>query len=123
MEKTKHDFLTIDEYIDSFPEPVQKMLKKIRGIVKETAPDAEEKISYKMPAFFLNKNLIYFAGYTKHVGLYPGVNAINAFRDKLAKYKFAKGSIQFPLDEPLPVELIKKIVEFRIEEISKKRQK
>ncbi len=107
---------TIDEYISGYPQPVQKRLSKIRSIVNETAPDASEKISYGMPAFTLNGMLLYFAAHTRHIGLYPFTTAIEAFRDELRGYKTARGSIQFPYDQPLPVKLISQIVNFRVYE-------
>lgn len=114
-------FTTIDEYITTFPADVQTRLEKFRRIIHETAPEATEAISYAMPTFKLNgKNLIHFAAFPKHVGLYPLPHTIEAFKDDLVEYKHAKGSIQFPLDQPIPEELIRKIVLFRIGDIDKK---
>ncbi|HUX95331.1 MAG TPA: DUF1801 domain-containing protein [Bacteroidales bacterium] len=107
---------TIDEYISGCPLTVQERLIKIRSIVKESVPDAVEKISYGMPAFILHGMLLYFAAHTRHIGLYPFATAIEAFRDELKGYKTAKGSIQFPYDKPLPVKLISQIVKFRVSE-------
>ena len=106
---------TVDDYIRSFSGEARKNLTELRKLVRTLAPEALEKLSYGMPGYFLNGNLLYFAGYERHVGLYPGTAAIGAFRDKLLKYKYGKGSIQFPLGEPLPSRLIKQIVKFRIE--------
>jgi uncharacterized protein YdhG (YjbR/CyaY superfamily) len=123
MEKGKKADASIDDYICSFPEHIQKKLKELRNVIKELAPEAQEKISYRMPAYFLNGNLVYFAGYAKHIGFYPGANGIEAFKNELSKYKYAKGSVQFPIEEPLPVRLIKRIVKFKLEENCKKRKR
>lgn len=111
---------TIDEYIAYFPENVQKLLKKIRSIIKKAAPAAEEVISYAIPTFRLNGNLVHFAAYKNHIGFYPAPSALVAFKDELKAYSTSKGAIQFPLDKPLPVELLTKIVKFRVEENLKK---
>ncbi|HAM10584.1 MAG: hypothetical protein A2X05_10330 [Bacteroidetes bacterium GWE2_41_25] len=107
---------SIEEYIIGYPPEIRERLKKIRSIIRKAAPEAEEKISYGMPAFTHNGMLIYFAAHTKHIGLYPFSSAIVAFREELAEYKTAKGSIQFPNDKPLPLNLISQIVAFRVEE-------
>jgi uncharacterized protein YdhG (YjbR/CyaY superfamily) len=107
---------TIDEYIAAFPADIQAILQKIRGIVHETAPEAEEKISYQMPAFTLDGNLVYFAAFQHHIGFYPTPSGTEAFQKELAPYKHAKGSIQFPLDQPIPYDLIRQIVAFRAKE-------
>ena len=106
----------IDEYISGFPEDIQKTLEKIRSTVKAAAPDATEAISYGMPAFKLNGNLVYFAGFKTHIGFYPVPTGIEAFKKELSVYKQGKGSIQFPLDQPIPYDLITKIVKFRAKE-------
>ena len=93
-----------------------QLLGQMRATIKKAAPQAEEKISYAMPIFFLNGNLVHFAGYKNHIGFYPAPSGISAFNDELSKYKGAKGSVQFPLDEPLPLVLITKIVKFRVKE-------
>ena len=105
-----------DEYIAAFPADVQKHLQEIRGVIKKAVPQAQEVISYGMPAYKVNSVLVYFAGWEKHIGFYPGASGIAHFKDDLAIYKGAKGSVQFPLDEPLPVEIINRIVAFRIKE-------
>lgn len=105
----------IDAYIAAFPQSTQKLLKQFRATVRKAAPKAEEKISYGMPAFTLYGNLVYFAGYKNHIGFYPGPGAIKNFQKELSVYKGAKGSVQFPLDKPLPLELISKIVKFRVQ--------
>lgn len=120
MEGDKITVNSIDEYISSFPPEVQEILKNIRRVIKESAPDAEEKISYQMPAFVLNGNLVYFAAFKNHIGLYPTPSGIAAFKDELSQYKGAKGSVQFPLNKPMPYELISRIVKFRVAENTEK---
>ncbi len=104
------------EYISGYPEETQMLLERVRVTVKKAAPQAEEVISYGMPAFKLNGMLVWFAAHTKHIGFYPGVSGIEAFKKELSIYKNAKGSVQFPFDKPLPLELVTKIVEFRVNE-------
>jgi uncharacterized protein YdhG (YjbR/CyaY superfamily) len=111
---------SIDAYIRSHPGPVQQKLRELRKLVRQEAPDSREKISYRMPAFFLNRTLVYFAAYARHIGFYPGAGAVIAFKSKISKYKHAKGSIQFPLDKPLPAGLIREIVRFRVAGVTKK---
>jgi len=106
----------IDEYIAGFPQDVQEILEKIRSTIKKAAPDAEETISYRMPTFTLKGNLVHFAAFKKHVGFYPTPTGIEQFQRELSVYKGAKGSVQFPLDEPTPFELISRIVKFRVKE-------
>lgn len=118
--KKKQEFKTIDEYIDSFPEHIKKKLVELREAIRAQAPQAQEKISYQMPTFFLNGNLVHFAAYSKHIGLYPTPSGIEAFKNELSKYNTAKGSVQFPIEEPLPIDLIREIVRFRVKENSKK---
>ena len=113
----------IDKYIDSFPEDTKKYLLKLRATVVKSAPNAEEVISYKMPAYKMNGILLYFAAFKNHIGFYPTTSAINAFRKELSIYKGAKGSVQFPLDKPLPIVLISKIVKFRVTENFEKNKK
>lgn len=110
----------IDEYIAGFPENVQKILQQVRETIREAAPEATEKISYAMPAFVLDGNLVYFAAYANHIGFYALPSGNEAFQKELSAYKMGKGSIQFPLDEPMPLELIKKIVRFRVAENEEK---
>jgi uncharacterized protein YdhG (YjbR/CyaY superfamily) len=114
--KTKSPPNDFESYISGFPPPVGERLKQIREIVGKAAPDAREVISYGMPAFRLNGILVYFAGYKKHIGFYPTSSGIEAFKSELEHYKWSKGAIQFPNDRPLPVELIRKITRFRVEE-------
>jgi uncharacterized protein YdhG (YjbR/CyaY superfamily) len=106
----------IDDYIVQFPKEVQRKLQELRQVIKETAPEAEERISYRMPTYYLKGNLVHFAAYSGHIGFYPAPSGIEAFKDQLAVYKTSKGAIQFPLDEDLPLGLIRKIVKFRVEE-------
>lgn len=118
MEKNK--FKDIDAYIESFPPATQKLLEKVRSIIRKAAPNAQEIISYRMPAFKLNGNLVYFAAYKNHIGFYPAPRAIEEFKEELSAYKGAKGSIQFPLDEDIPTELITRIVQFRVKQNQEK---
>jgi uncharacterized protein YdhG (YjbR/CyaY superfamily) len=107
---------TVDEYIASFPEEIRVILERIRGIVREAAPGAEERISYGMPGYKLGRNLVYFAAHKSHIGLYPTPSATGAFAKELEPYESGKGSIKFPLDKPIPYDLIRRIVEFRVRE-------
>jgi uncharacterized protein YdhG (YjbR/CyaY superfamily) len=113
MEKNPK-FTTIDEYIAMFPAETQKRLRAIRKLIAKLAPGATEKISYRMPTFYLNGNLIHFAGFAHHIGLYPTPQGVEEFKKDLSQYKQGKGSVQFPLDEPLPLDLVARIVKFRI---------
>ncbi len=116
MKKEKHDFTTIDEYICSCTPDVRKILEEIRKAIKEEAPQAEETISYQMPAFRQNGVLVYFAAFPKHIGFFPTPSGITAFEKEITKYKHAKGSVQFPIGEPMPLDLIRRIVRFRVRE-------
>jgi uncharacterized protein YdhG (YjbR/CyaY superfamily) len=116
MEENKTSFQSIDEYISEFSPEVQEILKTLRKVIKEAAPNAEEKISYQMPAFYLHGNLVYFAAFKKHIGFYPTASGIEKFKDELSGYKGGKGSVQFPIEKPLPYELISKIVKFKVAE-------
>ena len=112
---------TVEAYIASFPDAMQKLLKQVRSIIKKTAPEAEESISYGMPAYKLfKKPLVYFAGYEKHIGFYATPTGHAVFKKELSRYKKGKGSVQFPVNEPIPGELIERIVLFRVEENKKK---
>ena len=106
----------IDDYISAFPAETQKALRQIRKAIKTAAPGAEEAIKYGVPTFVLNGNLVHFAAFKNHIGFYPTPSAIAKFREDLSKYKSAKGSVQFPLDEPMPVALVTRIVRFRVGE-------
>lgn len=117
----RNPFTNVDDYIKSFPEDVQKTLQQVRKTIKKAAPDAIEGFSYMMPAYKLNgKPLVYFAGYKNHIGLYATPSGHVAFAQELSKYKQGKGSVQFPLDEPVPLDLIKQIVKFRVLETKSK---
>jgi uncharacterized protein YdhG (YjbR/CyaY superfamily) len=107
---------TIDEYVRTFPRDVQKKLSDLRSTIRRAAPDAIEKIAYRMPTFFQKKNLVHFAAYAHHIGFYPTPSGIAAFKDELTRYVTSKGAIQFPIDEPLPLELVTRIVKFRVAE-------
>lgn len=106
----------IDEYIANFPVHVQAKLEELRAVIKKTAPEAEEKISYQMPAFMFKGILVYFAAFSKHIGFYPTSSGIEKFKEELAGFKSSKGAIQFPIDKPLPLDLITRIVMFRLKE-------
>ncbi len=121
--KTSHiDFNTIDEYIAGFPADVRRKLREVRSAIKKAAPDAKEKISYRMPGFACNGSLVWFAVFKNHIGFYPTSSGIREFEDELKKYKYSKGAIQFPIDEPIPLKLITKIVKFRVAENTAKKQ-
>jgi uncharacterized protein YdhG (YjbR/CyaY superfamily) len=107
---------SIDEYIAGFPSEIQEILQNIRQVIREAAPQAQEKISYQMPTFFLHGNLVHFAAFPKHIGFYPVPSGIEHFKEELSVYKQGKGSVQFPLDQPIPYDLIRRIVEFRSSE-------
>jgi len=116
MESAKSGFTTINEYIATFPEETQKILTELMATIKAAAPDAEEKFSYGIPTFTLNGNLVHFAAFKTHIGFYPTPSGIEAFKKELSIYKGAKGSVQFPMNKPLPLKLISKIVKFRVAE-------
>jgi uncharacterized protein YdhG (YjbR/CyaY superfamily) len=118
--ENKPGFNSIDEYIATFPAEIQKVLQEIRAVIRAAAPDAEEKISYQMPTFFLKGNLVHFAAFKKHIGFYPAPTGVEAFAQELSAYKGAKGSVQFPIDRPMPLDLITKIVKYRAAENLKK---
>jgi uncharacterized protein YdhG (YjbR/CyaY superfamily) len=116
MKSNKVGFASIDEYIATFPEEIQKILEELRTTIKAAAPDAEEKLSYQIPTFALKGNLIHFAAFKNHIGVYPTPSGTRAFERELSIYQSAKGSIKFPIEKPLPFELIRKIVKFRVDE-------
>jgi len=116
MQSNPSEITTIDEYIATFPADVQKVLQEVRATIKAAAPGAEEKISYKMPTFTLKGNLVYFAAFKKHIGFYPIPSGIEEFKEELSVYEQGKGSVQFPLDQPMPLDLITRIVKFRVRE-------
>ncbi len=116
----KTNFKSIDEYIKTFPVYVQKILKQVRQTIKEAAPESEETINYQIPTFKLNGNLVHFAAFKNHIGFYPAPSGQKAFEKELSVYKSGKGSVQFPLDKPIPLALIKRIVQYRVKENSSK---
>jgi uncharacterized protein YdhG (YjbR/CyaY superfamily) len=113
----------IDEYISNYPENVQTILKLLRITIRNVAPTATETISYQMPTFTLHGNLVHFAAYKNHIGFYPSSSGIEAFKRELTAFKCSKGTIQFPIEKPLPLDIISKIVAFRVEENIKKAAK
>jgi uncharacterized protein YdhG (YjbR/CyaY superfamily) len=123
MESKKTTPKNIEEYIANFPENVQAVLQKVRKTIHEAAPDAQETINYQMPTFTLNGNLVHFAAFEKHIGFYPTPSGIEKFRKEIDAYKNAKGSVQFPLDQSIPYELISRITEFRVKEQQAKAKK
>jgi uncharacterized protein YdhG (YjbR/CyaY superfamily) len=122
MRSNKIKFSSIDEYIAAFPEEIQKILEELRATIKSATPGAEEKISYQMPTFTLKGNLVHFAAHKKHIGFYPTPSGIQAFKRELCIYETSKGAIKFPIDKPLPLDLISKIVKFRVNENLKNAQ-
>ena len=116
MESKKTGFTSIDEYIATFPKNIQEILEKLRATIGKAAPDAEETINYQMPTFTFKGNLVHFAAFKKHIGFYPTPSGIEKFKKELSVYQGAKGSVQFPLDKPIPYGLISKIVKFRVKE-------
>ena len=122
MEQNKVAYESIDEYILQFTPEVQEILKTLRKVIKEAAPAASEKISYQMPTFALYGNLVHFAAYKNHIGFYPAPSGVDTFKEELSKYKGAKGSIQFPIEEPMPYEFISRMVKFRVAENIKKEE-
>lgn len=121
MDASNKQLKTIDEYISMFPNGVQKILKQVRQTIRDAAPEAQETINYQMPTFTLNGNLVHFAAFKNHIGFYPTPTGIEAFKEELSVYKGAKGSVQFPLDQPMPLSLIRRIVEYRVKENSERK--
>jgi uncharacterized protein YdhG (YjbR/CyaY superfamily) len=113
-EQTIHE--TIDDYIADFPPDVQAILKKLRATIRKAAPDAEEAMKYRLPTFVLNGNLVHFGAFKKHIGFYATPTGNEKFRKELAVYEGAKGSVQFPLDKPIPYDLVSRMVKFRVKE-------
>ena len=116
MKSQKNIFKTIDDYIKSFPKDIQKILEMVRQTIKKAAPEAEEAISYQMPTFKLNGNLVHFAAFKNHIGFYPTPSGTKEFKKEISVFRSGKGSIQFPIDKPMPLSLIKKIVKYRVKE-------
>ena len=113
-------FTSIDEYISTFPAETQKILQELRATIKAAAPDSEERISYQMPAFYLKGNLVYFAAFKNHISFFPTASGVDAFKDKLSTYAGSKGTVRFPADKPIPLDLISEIVKYRVNENLKK---
>jgi len=109
-------FTTVDEYFAAFPAETQAKLQVMRDTIKKAAPQAQEVISYNMPAIKLHSVLVYYAAYEKHIGFYPTASGIEAFKKDFEKYKSSKGAVQFPIDKPIPVSLVAKIVKFRVKD-------
>ena len=114
---------TVDEYVAALPKEARESLESLRNTIRQAAPQAEEVIHYNMPAFRWNGMLVWYAAFKEHIGFYPRVSAIAAFNDKLAGYKTSKGAIQFPIEKPIPAGLVKRIVEFRLEENKQHKRK
>ncbi len=123
MKGPKSNFQSIDEYILGLPKQDQILLTTTRSTIAKAAPEATEKISYQIPTFYLNGNLVYFAAFKNHIGFFPTASGVREFEEQLGAYKHSKGAIQFPKDKPLPLKLVKKIVEFRVKENSEKATK
>ena len=122
MQGSRKQSKTIDGYISSFPKNVRDTLEELRRVIRELAPEAEETIDYGIPTFKLNGNLVHFAAFKNHIGFYPTPSAIEAFKKELAPYNQAKGSVQFPLDKPIPFDVVKEIVKFRVKENQAKKR-
>jgi uncharacterized protein YdhG (YjbR/CyaY superfamily) len=116
MAMPKKVFKTIDEYIASFPRNVQSILEEIRQAIRDSAPEAQEAISYGMPTFKLNGNLVHFAAFKNHIGFFPTPSAIEAFKEELSDYEVSKGTVRFPMNKPIPFDLVRKIVRYRVKE-------
>jgi uncharacterized protein YdhG (YjbR/CyaY superfamily) len=123
MTPLRSQIKTIDEYIAKSPRDVRDILEQLRQVIRDSAPQSEEAISYGMPAFKLNsKTLVYFAAHKNHIGFYPTSSPIEVFRQELTPYKHSKGAVQFPLDRPIPFDLVRKMVKFRVEEIESEKR-
>jgi uncharacterized protein YdhG (YjbR/CyaY superfamily) len=116
MKGDRREYKTIDEYISTFPKNIQIILEELRQAIREAAPNAEEGISYQMPAFRLNGVLAYFAAFRNHIGFYPTSSGVTEFKEELSQYDVSKGTIRFPLDKPVPLDLVKKIIKYRVKE-------
>jgi uncharacterized protein YdhG (YjbR/CyaY superfamily) len=120
MDRNKHVITTIDAYIATFSDEMQRKLQELREVIRAAAPEATEKISYQMPTFYLNGNLVHFAAYKQHIGFYPTPSGTEHFQKELSPYKTSKGTVQFPLDQPIPFDLVTKMVNFRVAENKQK---
>ena len=116
MEKGKEMAISIDQYISEAPQEVQKKLRDLRAVIKAEVPDAEERIAYGMPTFSQKGNLVHFAAFKNHIGFFPAPSGIENFKEELVKYKTSKGTVQFPLDDEIPMDLVREIVRFRLKE-------
>jgi uncharacterized protein YdhG (YjbR/CyaY superfamily) len=123
MKTPDKEFKTIDEYIATFPKNIQNILEELRQAIRDSAPKAEEAISYQMPTFKQNGNLVYFAAFKNHIGFYPTSSAIEAFKEELSEYKVSKGTVRFPRNKPIPLDLVKKMVRYRVNENLNKKKK
>jgi uncharacterized protein YdhG (YjbR/CyaY superfamily) len=122
MERKRKQANSIDEYIATFPKPIKDILQELRQTIKEAAPQAQEAISYQIPTFKLNGNLVHFAAFKDHIGFFPTSSGVAAFEKELSQYKTSKGTIRFPIDKPIPFDLVRKIVKYRVNEnLQKKR--
>jgi uncharacterized protein YdhG (YjbR/CyaY superfamily) len=120
MQSDKAGFTSIDAYIATFPADIQALLQELRATIKAAAPGVTEKISYQMPTFYLKGNLVHFAAFKNHIGFYPAPSGIEEFKEELSRYEGSKGAIRFPLNQPLPLDLIRRIVKYRVAENLKK---
>jgi uncharacterized protein YdhG (YjbR/CyaY superfamily) len=118
----KEDAADFEEYARGFPVAVRRLLKTMRQTIREAAPGAEETISYRMPAFKMKKILVWYGAHSGHIGFYPGAAAIASFKKELAVYKSAKGSVQFPFDQPLPLDMVSRMVKFRVKQLGEGRK-
>jgi uncharacterized protein YdhG (YjbR/CyaY superfamily) len=116
MKSTESNSQEVERFISRYPAEVQEILYKIRSIIREAAPDAQEKLNYGIPTFTLNGNLVHYSGFKDHIGFYPTPSGVEKFKKQLSKYEGAKGSVKFPLDQPIPYNLIREITEFRVKE-------
>lgn len=123
MTPSESQVTTIDEYIAGFPKNIRELLEELRRVIRESAPQAEEAIRYGIPTFRLRGNLVHFAAFNHHIGFYPTPSAITAFSEELSPYKQSKGTVRFPLDTPIPYDLVRKIVKYRVEEMLEREKK
>jgi uncharacterized protein YdhG (YjbR/CyaY superfamily) len=121
VKTSKKRFETIDEYIATFPRNVQEILEELRRTIQDSAPGARETIAYQIPTFKLDGNLVHFAAFKNHIGFYPTSSGITRFRKELSRYEVSKGTVRFPINEPIPLDLIRKIVKYRVKENSDKK--
>ena len=123
MKERGRNITTIDQYLKICPKEAKERLESIRAFIRKLAPEAQEKISYQIPTYYLNGNMVHFAAFKNHIGLYPTSSGVRVFEEELKKYKHSRGSIQFPMDEALPLGLVKRIVKYRVEESRRKGMK